>query len=115
MFFFIDEYNPYCSKWGYCISYNLFGEEGPDQSKGAVQDGTRGQCRDDKDCTPWAPSCSPLGYCRYLLYISLTTVPATSKEIRRFCCRTQQALHSLIHHFALWRQNLVRLAYGFWR
>merc|ERR1712004_693987 len=21
-------------------------------------------CRDDKDCTPWAPSCSPLGYCR---------------------------------------------------
>jgi len=59
-----DEYNPYCSKWGYCISYNLFGEEGPDQSKGAVQDGTRGQCRDDKDCTPWAPSCGPLGYCR---------------------------------------------------
>ena len=62
----IDEYNPYCSKWGYCISYNLFGEEGPDQSKGAVQDGTRGQCRDDKDCTPWAPSCGPLGYCRYV-------------------------------------------------
>merc|ERR1711997_512456 len=59
-----DEYNPYCSKWGYCISYNLFGEEGPGQSKGAVEDGTRGQCRDDKDCTPWAPSCSPLGYCR---------------------------------------------------
>jgi len=59
-----DPYNPYCSKWGYCISYNLFGEEGPDQSKGAVEDGTRGQCRDDKDCTPWAPSCSPLGYCR---------------------------------------------------
>ena len=24
----------------------------------------RGQCRDDSDCTPWAPSCSPLGYCR---------------------------------------------------
>ena len=23
-----------------------------------------GQCRDDSDCTPWAPSCSPLGYCR---------------------------------------------------
>jgi len=59
-----DPYNPFCSKWGYCISYNLFGEEGPDQSKGAVEDGTRGQCRDDKDCTPWAPSCSPLGYCR---------------------------------------------------
>ena len=59
-----DEYNPYCSKWGYCISYNLFGEEGPGQSKGAVEDGTRGQCRDDNDCTPWAPSCSPLGYCR---------------------------------------------------
>merc|ERR1712156_258137 len=59
-----DPYNPYCSKWGYCISYNLFGEEGPDQSKGAVEDGTRGQCRDDKDCTPWAPTCSPLGYCR---------------------------------------------------
>jgi len=59
-----DPYNPYCSKWGYCISYNLFGEEGPGQSKGAVEDGTRGQCRDDKDCTPWAPSCSPLGYCR---------------------------------------------------
>ena len=71
----VDEYNPYCSKWGYCISYNLFGEEGPDQSKGAVQDGTRGQCRDDKDCTPWAPSCSPLGYCRYLIYTFLTTAP----------------------------------------
>ena len=62
--FITDEYNPYCSKWGYCISYNLFGEEGPGQSKGAVEDGTRGQCRDDNDCTPWAPSCSPLGYCR---------------------------------------------------
>ena len=61
---FLDEYNPYCSKWGYCISYNLFGEEGPGQSKGAVEDGTRGQCRTDDDCTPWAPSCSPLGYCR---------------------------------------------------
>jgi len=59
-----DEYNPYCSKWGYCISYNAFGEEGPGQSKGAVEDGTRGQCRTDADCTPWAPSCSPLGYCR---------------------------------------------------
>ena len=61
---FLDEYNPYCSKWGYCISYDLFGNEGPGQSKGAVEDGTRGQCRDDNDCTPWAPSCSPLGYCR---------------------------------------------------
>ena len=59
-----DEYNPYCSKWGYCISYDLFGDQGPGQSKGAVEDGTRGQCRDDKDCTKWAPSCSPLGYCR---------------------------------------------------
>ena len=29
-----------------------------------MEDGTRGQCRDDKDCTPWAPTCSPLGYCR---------------------------------------------------
>ena len=77
----IDEYNPYCSKWGYCISYNLFGEEGPDQSKGAVQDGTRGQCRDDKDCTPWAPSCSPLGYCRYLFYIFLTTRRLTFRAI----------------------------------
>jgi len=59
-----DEYNPYCSKWGYCISYNAFGEEGPGQSKGAVEDGTRGQCRTDADCTPWAPTCGPLGYCR---------------------------------------------------
>merc|ERR1711936_1231282 len=59
-----DEYNPYCSKWGYCISYDLFGDQGPGQSKGAVEDGTRGQCRDDNDCTKWAPSCSPLGYCR---------------------------------------------------
>ena len=42
----------------------MFGNEGPGQSKGAVEDGTRGQCRDDNDCTPWAPSCSPLGYCR---------------------------------------------------
>ena len=33
-------------------------------SQGAVEDGTRGQCRDDNDCVPWAPSCSPLGYCR---------------------------------------------------
>ena len=32
--------------------------------QGAVEDGVRGQCRDDSDCTPWAPSCSPLGYCR---------------------------------------------------
>ena len=32
--------------------------------QGAVEDGTRGQCRDDNDCVPWAPSCSPLGYCR---------------------------------------------------
>ena len=64
IYFVADEYNPYCSKWGYCISYDLFGNEGPGQSKGAVEDGTRGQCRDDKDCTPWAPSCSPLGYCR---------------------------------------------------
>ena len=77
----VDEYNPYCSKWGYCISYNLFGEEGPDQSKGAVQDGTRGQCRDDKDCTPWAPSCSPLGYCRYLLYIRVSKVVAHHKKL----------------------------------
>ena len=44
-FWVSDPYNPYCSKWGYCISYNLFGEEGPGQSKGAVEDGTRGQCR----------------------------------------------------------------------
>lgn len=60
----VDEYNPYCSKWGYCTWTPSFGDTGPPQSKGAVEDGTRGQCRDDKDCTPWAPSCSPLGYCR---------------------------------------------------
>ena len=60
----IDEYNPYCSKWGYCTWTPSFGDTGPPQSKGAVEDGTRGQCREDKDCTPWAPSCSPLGYCR---------------------------------------------------
>merc|ERR1712227_188195 len=60
----VDEYNPYCSKWGYCTWTPQFGNEGPPQSKGAVEDGVRGQCRDDKDCTPWAPSCSPLGYCR---------------------------------------------------
>jgi len=60
----VDEYNPYCSKWGYCTWTPSFGDTGPGQSKGAVEDGTRGQCRDDKDCTPWAPSCSPLGYCR---------------------------------------------------
>ena len=59
-----DEYNPYCSKWGYCTWTPSFGNEGPPQSRGAVEDGVRGQCRDDKDCTPWAPSCSPLGYCR---------------------------------------------------
>ena len=61
---FSDEYNPYCSKWGYCTWTPSFGDTGPPQSKGAVEDGVRGQCRDDKDCTPWAPSCSPLGYCR---------------------------------------------------
>ena len=61
---FLDPYNPYCSKWGYCTWTPQFGDEGPPQSKGAVEDGVRGQCRDDKDCTPWAPSCSPLGYCR---------------------------------------------------
>jgi len=60
----VDEYNPYCSKWGYCTWTPSFGNEGPPQSRGAVEDGVRGQCRDDKDCTPWAPSCSPLGYCR---------------------------------------------------
>jgi len=60
----VDEYNPYCSKWGYCTWTPSFGDTGPPQSKGAVEDGVRGQCRDDKDCTPWAPSCSPLGYCR---------------------------------------------------
>merc|ERR1712106_900658 len=59
----VDEYNPYCSKWGYCTWTPQFGD-GVGQSKGAVEDGGRGQCRDDKDCTPWAPSCSPLGYCR---------------------------------------------------
>ena len=90
----IDEYNPYCSKWGYCISYNLFGEEGPDQSKGAVQDGTRGQCRDDKDCTPWAPSCSPLGYCRYLLYISLTKIAAKKvKKLGDFAAALNTKVH----------------------
>ena len=61
---FPDEYNPYCSKWGYCRPSDMFGSEGPGQSKGAVEDGSRGQCRDDGDCTPWAPHCSPIGYCR---------------------------------------------------
>ena len=37
-------------------------------TQGAVEDGTRGQCRDDNDCVPWAPSCSPLGYCRWTLF-----------------------------------------------
>merc|ERR1719433_1889244 len=60
----VDEYNPYCSKWGYCTWTPQFGDTGPPQSAGAVEDGVRGQCRDDSDCTPWAPSCSPLGYCR---------------------------------------------------
>jgi len=60
----VDEYNPYCSKWGYCTWTPQFGDQGPPQSQGAVEDGVRGQCRDDSDCTPWAPSCSPLGYCR---------------------------------------------------
>merc|ERR1719391_1964068 len=59
-----DEYNPNCSKWGYCVNLPVFGSDGPGISKGAVEDGTRGQCRDDNDCVPWAPSCSPLGYCR---------------------------------------------------
>jgi len=59
-----DEWNPYCSKWGYCTWTPKFGNEGPPQSNGAVEDGKRGQCRTDSDCTPWAPSCGPLGYCR---------------------------------------------------
>jgi len=59
-----DEYNPYCSKWGYCTWTPKFGDTGPPQSRGAVEDGRRGQCRDDSDCTRWAPSCSPLGYFR---------------------------------------------------
>ena len=28
-----------------------------------MEDGQRGQCRDDSDCTPWRPVCSSLGYC----------------------------------------------------
>ena len=59
----LDEWNPYCSKWGYCISYDAYGADGPGQSRGAVEDGTRGQCRDDSDCTPHTPTCSPEGYC----------------------------------------------------
>eukprot|EP00091_Calanus_sinicus_P003073 TRINITY_DN13222_c0_g1_i1.p1 TRINITY_DN13222_c0_g1~~TRINITY_DN13222_c0_g1_i1.p1 ORF type:complete len:105 (+),score=18.47 TRINITY_DN13222_c0_g1_i1:26-316(+) len=38
----VDEYNPYCSKWGYCTWTPSFGDTGPPQSKGAVEDGTRG-------------------------------------------------------------------------
>eukprot|EP00088_Acartia_fossae_P069055 TRINITY_DN8914_c0_g1_i3.p1 TRINITY_DN8914_c0_g1~~TRINITY_DN8914_c0_g1_i3.p1 ORF type:complete len:341 (+),score=67.16 TRINITY_DN8914_c0_g1_i3:49-1023(+) len=59
-----SEYAPYCSKWGWCVWTSLYGEEGPPQSFGAEEDGERGQCRDDSDCTRWAPICSPLGYCR---------------------------------------------------
>jgi len=59
-----SEYAPFCSKWGWCVWTELYGEEGPPQSKGAEEDGERGQCRDDNDCTKWAPICSPLGYCR---------------------------------------------------
>ena len=28
-----------------------------------MEDGKRGQCRDDSDCTPHTPYCSPQGYC----------------------------------------------------
>lgn len=59
-----SEYAPFCSKWGWCVWTDLYGEEGPPQSAGAEEDGERGQCRTDSDCTRWAPNCSPLGYCR---------------------------------------------------
>ena len=41
--FVADEYNPHCSKWGYCTWTPRFGDTGPGQSKGAVEDGVRGQ------------------------------------------------------------------------
>jgi len=59
-----SEYAPFCSKWGWCVWTDLYGNEGPPQSAGAEEDGERGQCRTDTDCTRWAPICSPLGYCR---------------------------------------------------
>jgi len=59
-----SEYAPYCSKWGWCVWTSLYGDQGPPQSYGAEEDGVRGQCRSDNDCTRWASKCSPLGYCR---------------------------------------------------
>ena len=69
----LDKWNPYCSKWGYCISYDSYGADGPGQSAGAVEDGQRGQCRTDSDCTPHAPNCSPEGYCSQGLFQTINS------------------------------------------
>ena len=47
--------------------------------------GCSGQCRDDKDCTPWAPSCSPLGYCRGGVQVSHITHQIASWDIMKQC------------------------------
>ena len=36
-----------CSKWGYCTWTPQFGDQGPPQSKGAVEDGVRGQAESE--------------------------------------------------------------------
>ena len=32
-----DEYNPNCSKWGYCVNLPVFGSDGPGTSKVSSQ------------------------------------------------------------------------------
>jgi hypothetical protein len=75
-----DKWNPYCSKWGYCISYDAHGANGPGQSKGAVEDGQRGQCRSNSDCTPHAPNCSPEGYCSQGVFLDIQSNAVKNDE-----------------------------------
>ena len=75
-----DKWNPYCSKWGYCISYDAHGSDGPGQSRGAVEDGKRGQCRSNADCTPHAPNCSPEGYCSQGLFLDIKSNAVKNDE-----------------------------------
>ena len=75
-----DKWNPYCSKWGYCISYDAHGANGPGQSKGAVEDGQRGQCRSSSDCTPHAPNCSPEGYCSQGVFLDIKSNAVKNDE-----------------------------------
>lgn len=75
-----DKWNPYCSKWGYCISYDAHGSDGPGQSRGAVEDGRRGQCRSNADCTPHAPNCSPEGYCSQGLFLDIKSNAVKNDE-----------------------------------